>query len=240
MAEHDDEFSVHLLLTRPEAASQRFWDTLPHDVKTGLTLVVSPVMEIHPVENDAEFSVFDTAIFTSSNGVRYAPATPGKRALCVGQATAENARKRGWNSVFVAESAGEFVEAIPKHFPLGSFLHFRGRHTRGDIAARLSALGADGDELIVYDQQVKDLSAEAIALLSGGDTVIAPVFSPRSASQLAAAAPSLRSVHIIAMSQQVANVFAATNCASLHMAEAPTAAYMSKAVTKVLNNVALS
>lgn len=154
-------------------------------------------------------------------------------AFCVGDRSAQAARAAG----FMPQSAQGDAEALLSLIlsqPLAPLLHLRGREARGDLAKRLSANGIPTDEAVVYAQEERTLTAEAIALLRGTTPLLAPVFSPRSAQilatechRIAATAP----IGLIAMSAAVAAVAGPWSGNAVISAQ-PTAESMVQAIIK--------
>ena len=130
----------------------------------------------------------------------------GRRAWCVGDRTAELAAAAGAE----ARSAGGDVAALERLLLSERperLVYLRGEPSRGDLAARLCAAGADVGETVLYRTEARPLTVEAArALESGAQPVVAPVFSPRGAALLAAAAPRLPAV-VVAISAAAAEPF---------------------------------
>ncbi|MFC2970020.1 uroporphyrinogen-III synthase [Acidimangrovimonas pyrenivorans] len=218
-----------LLLTRPQAQSERFARAVTERLGDGVEIVISPLLEIR--DRDADLPQAPRGlIFTSENGVRAYARRVSRRDLpvwCVGDRTAAAARAAG----FAAGSAGGDAEALlallSAEKPAGPLLHLRGAHARGEIAQRLSAAGIETVEAIVYDQVPRLLSPQARAALAGTAPVYAPLFSPRTARLLVDAAAEARApLHVIAMSAAVAAAAQALGKASISTAERPDAGAM--------------
>ncbi|MDB6182352.1 uroporphyrinogen-III synthase [Paracoccus fistulariae] len=160
-----------ILLTRPQADSQRFAAMLPH-----WPVVISPIMRIVPVPHDARrLRDAEGLVFTSAHAIPAAGPGRGRFAICVGSRTGDLARQAGFHVVEgngFAESLPPLIAAAP--VPL---IHPQGRH----LARQLPVEG-----VVVYDQQALDLSDQAQHLLGGDRPVILPIFSPRSARLLSA------------------------------------------------------
>lgn len=163
-----------VLVTRPEPGATRFARRLQAE---GLRTVVAPLMRIVPVDHDAAaLRQARGLIFTSAHAVPAAGPGRGRRAICVGPATAEAADRAGFD---VTVGPGDAAGLMPMLADLGDgWLHPHGRH----VAAELPVPG-----IVVYDQEPMTLPADAARLLRTPAPVIVPVFSPRSA-RLAAAA----------------------------------------------------
>lgn len=151
----------------------------------------SPLQRIEWVDFD-RVSDFDALIFTSQNGVlswTRAENVPRGVAYCVGPRTAELARDYGFDAVDAGGDAEDLIAHILKAAPNGPLLHIRGEHGQGDIANRLNSAGIETHQLVTYRQVAMDLTDQAVSALMGDCPVIAPLFSPRSATLFAQALP---------------------------------------------------
>ncbi|MCC6305931.1 MAG: uroporphyrinogen-III synthase [Rhodobacteraceae bacterium] len=186
-----------VLLTRPEAAARRFAALLRHEAGE-VAILIAPLLGIAAVPFAAGLPARGL-VFTSAEGVLHFAAGDPRRDLsawCVGAATAAAARGLG----FAAEAAGEDAEALVARLaarpPATPLLHARGVHARGAVAARLTALGIETAEVVVYDQPALPLTAAARAAAGGAAPLVLPLFSPRTAAlagaALAGAAAPLR------------------------------------------------
>ena len=166
-----------LLLTRPLPDSQRFAAMLPD-----WDAVISPLQEIRAVDHDsARLHAAPGLVFTSAHAVPSAGPGRGRLALCVGTHTAQVARDAGFDvreGNGFAEGLLPLIAAAP--VPL---IHPHGRH----LARVLPVPG-----MVVYVQQAVPLTGEAQQLLAGPAPVVLPLFSPRSAALVAAAAGGAR------------------------------------------------
>lgn len=176
-----------LLLTRPEAGADRFAAQLRARLGEGIRILASPLLAPHWLRPPVPPGPWGAVIFTSESavGALCALGAPPGLAICVGDQTTATAQKAG----FAARSAGgdvsALIELIRNAPPTGPLLYARGQDTTGDLAKRLTALGFPVTELVVYEQRPTPLASEAMQLLAGQTPVIAPVFSPRTASLLA-------------------------------------------------------
>jgi uroporphyrinogen-III synthase len=120
---------------------------------------------------------------------------------------------------------------ITKYKP-SNLLHIRGAHSRGDLTARLTQAGLNARDHVLYDQLQMPLNAEARALLFGPDTVIMPLFSPRSAALVAqqlsgSSRGPMTGRHIaLCLSQNVASACGEGIFGSIEICAAPNAASM--------------
>ncbi len=229
---------VQLLMTRPIEASQRFVAGLPDHVRANLSVVMSPLLKIEPVPFDGDLGPVDAVLFSSSNAVEQASAQTRirLRAFCVGTRTTQTARALGWAADCAGPDAAGLVRNMTAQHHGLSLLHLRGRHTRGDIAAQLTAAGLPTQARIVYDQRLLGLSDQAKQVLQGEETVLAPLFSPRTARQFAQECGTLRNVFLFAMSRSVAEPLNSLGYKELQISQAADAA----SVTELLCNAAVA
>lgn len=187
-----------VLLTRPAAAAERFARALQARYGPDLAVVVSPLLAprfLDPGPQDrAALAAAAGLVFTSETGVAgYAriSADATRPAWCVGPRTAEAARAIGLRAAVSGGDAGALLADLVALRPAGPLVLLRGVHAAGDLGARLQAAGLDLREIVLYEQAAQPLSARAQALLVGAKqaSVLAPVFSPRSAALLARALP---------------------------------------------------
>ncbi|MDD9731474.1 uroporphyrinogen-III synthase [Mameliella sp. AT18] len=225
-----------LLLTRPQAASERFAARLRQD---GLKFraVISPLFAVEVTGPLPNVSQARGLIFTSANGVMAWQALGGRTDLpvfAVGPATARAAEAAGMHAQEGGGSAEELIRHIIARRPPAPLVHLHGTHVRGDIAARLSAAGIACTSAAIYDQPPCPLNTEARAALDGQVPVVAPVFSPRTGELLAkecAKAPLL----VAAMSQAVVNALMPLHKRNLKVAERPESEAMREVVSDLLN-----
>lgn len=211
-----------LLLTRPGPASER----LAEDVtaRVAVDVVRSPLLKIvhHPLTLPGDLAGI---VLTSANGVRDG-LPPGLPAWCVGDATAEAARRAGLDAISAGGDADALVALMVGRAVRGPLVHLRGAHARGDVAARLGLAGIPCDDIVAYDQVSIPLSPEARAVLNGTRPVIAPVYSPRTAALLAAEGPCTAPIRLVAISPAAAAPCADLAPAETLIAEAPNGAAM--------------
>lgn len=221
------EHETILLLTRPERASVRFAAKVREAGIGPFRLIVSPLIGIDYNSGPVPIGNAGGLIFTSRNGVEAARKADISRTLpcwCVGASTASYARDCGWVVCASARDSDEFVHLVGSARPAMPLLHIRGRHTRGDVAARLNHAGIQTHEHVAYDQPALPFSEAAKVALSGQAPVIAPVFSPRTARHFAQAAPFSAPLWIAAISRAAANPLESLPSQALVVAKTPDAA----------------
>lgn len=232
------ELTPTILITRPKAAAERFVLALR---ETGIEapVVVSPLLKVVTTGVEPEFSGIKGVIFTSVNGVEAAPAEH-LPAWCVGEATAAAARAKGWQAVAAGGDAEALVTRILAARPEGPLLHLRGRVARGDVAARLSAVGIETREAVVYDQELCGLTEQAKDILTRENPVIVPLFSPRTAAQFGvelAQSKGKAPIFMAAMSAAVADAASDVEVAKRIVAAQPDVNAMIDAVLGLLDAV---
>lgn len=163
-----------VLLTRPKAASERFAASLSGSV------VISPVQEILWREALIPNGVIDGVVFTSQNGVEGFARSQTWRgpAFCVGDRTAQAASAAGFQASSAGGDVADLKELLKEQGQDMRLVHARGLHVAGN-------LGDLAEPMIVYAQGDLALSDEARKLLKGMETVIVPLFSPRTAQAFA-------------------------------------------------------
>jgi uroporphyrinogen-III synthase len=232
---------MHLLLTRPRPQSARF----ARQVRSGLDLpphvTIAPLIKpvfLHPTLPTASFQA---VIFTSETGVAASASYTSlpKRAYCVGDQTARAARRAGFAAQSSAGDAEALLRMLMQGPPHGPLLHICGVDTRGDISERLNFAGVETHVAIAYQQVATALTPAAVRLLSGGDPVVIPLFSPRTAQLFAAAAEPTATVplYITAFSAAVAQALGGLRIAGLEIAPQPTAEAMITAIRRIADRL---
>ena len=175
-----------LLLTRPRDASRRFWAQLSPTFRNSMDCIISPLIEIVPFPVAPQKGVQGT-ILTSAHAAAALRSAEVTHLPCytVGDATALAARTEGAEATACGGTADALVDHLSALRPPGPLLHLRGTHSRGDVALRLTSMGIETRDMIVYDQVLCNLSSEATEALRDARPIIAPLFSPRSAAQFA-------------------------------------------------------
>lgn len=213
-----------LVLTRPDPQARALADAL--DVAG--PVIISPILEIVDGGAEPDLSRYAGVVLTSANAVRFAPGLDGMTAHCVGAGTAASARDAGAQIGVVAADADRLVAALTGPGPL---LHLRGEHARGSVAQRLTEADIQTDELVVYRQLARPLTARARAMLEGEEAVVLPLYSPRSARLVATAVTRIGSnVRTIAMSPAVADAWREATGRAAEICAAPTGAEMQRRI----------
>jgi len=227
----DKSRAPHILMTRPREASERFLAALRARRLAMGRAVISPAISIERLDAPVDLDGFEGVIVTSSNALAGVSAGPGLTAWCVGDTTAEAAARAGFDAVSAGGTVDDLLHLVAEAKPRGPLLYLRGRHVSSDLAGRLSATDVNVVEYVVYDQKACAPTNEALALLSGGETVILPLFSPRAARIVAEwAADAAAPVTAVAMSDAVAEGWGG----AAHVAARPTVEAMVSAVAELV------
>ena len=225
-----DNARITLLMTRPRAQSEGFLRDLPAALAQGLDPIISPLIEIAPLDHDIQIAPDDAVIFTSANGVATGPHGTGQTAYCVGPATTEAAQAKGWAARQSGASSADLIKSLIKAAPKTRIWHLAGFHTRGQVTEKLGEAGLNVTHIPLYDQILAPLTDTAKKALTGGNPVIVPLFSPRTARQFAIQAPSNISPYVIVISKAVAGELAGTHFEHCTIADSPDAHGMLRAV----------
>lgn len=227
-----------LLMTRPQPASDRFVASLNPDLVKKTHVVTAPLIRIEHISAAVDLAAVSGVIFTSANGVKALTAVTGDRnvpAFCVGPATTKAARDQGWTAHQCGQDAASLIASLLETKPAIPLLHVRGRFARGKVAETLTKQGLLCDELVLYDQVPQTLSEEATTALESDATVIAPVFSPRTAALLRHALPG-RAIEFVALSPAVATELDGRAAQGIHVAATPNAEAMRVLVENLLQS----
>lgn len=225
-----------LLMTRPRKGAERFVAMLPPEVRGRIDICRAPLLEIESLPVSPDLEGVRGVIFTSSNAVASVEAHD-LPAFCIGEATTKKAALAGWYARQAGQDADSLVAELCRSRPESPLLHLRGRHTRGNIAERLSQCSLPTREAIVYNQKLLPLGDEAIRLLKGERPVIAPVFSPRVARQFVETACFSVNLHLVAMSGAVAEPFKGLAFGSMEVVERPNAEEVAKTVAGLVERL---
>lgn len=226
-----------LLMTRPQDAARRFVALLPVALTAGHQMIYSPLISVMPLGQDIDLSGSEAVIFTSANGVFMAAeilARTGTPAYCLGQRTTKKARDAGWKAEFCGKTADELVADLLQRRPAGGLLHLRGEHSRGNVAERLNAAGLICREQVIYSQPLQTLTAEALSALSASGDIVVPLFSPRTARQFADLCPNDVNIHLVAMSDAVADPLKRLNYKDLNVCKEPDVQAMVMLVSDIV------
>lgn len=226
-----------VLLTRPQAASERFAKQL-RGAFAPLEITIAPLQRIEPLPLSIEVTSRDQLIFTSAAGVDAftAPAhTRPRIAWCVGPRTADAARAAGFDVRMGGGTAEALVAELNAAQPSARLVHLHGRHVTGDVAGQLRDAGLEAQSAAVYDQETVRPGPDFIGAFSPPRPVSVPLFSPRSAQLFFDAATPLdvSQASVFALSDAVAKVARTYHTGHVFVSESPTAPALIRAMTEV-------
>ncbi|MFK7762431.1 MAG: uroporphyrinogen-III synthase [Roseobacter sp.] len=230
---------IPLLMTRSEEANARFAEELPSSLSTHFEFISCPLTRIVSLGQQNSMQGDGIAIFTSANGVRFAPPSLRRKAFCVGERTTAKALAAGWQAVCAGQCAKELIDHIKNAKPTAPMHHFSGVHVRGEIVENLTAIGLSVKRIALYDQVLLPLSQPVSALLSQGLPVVAPLFSPRAAAHFCRVAPSNLQLVLVALSAAVAEAGQGTICQKWVIADQPNADAMVDCLEKLARTMRL-
>lgn len=182
---------MRVLITRaaPEADA-----TAARVTALGHEPVLSPVLEIEPIEFDLGAMDVQALAFTSAAGVRAFAAAQAFRAwpvLAVGEATAEAARAEGFADVRIGAGAGDGIAALARVLDTsaGAIVHVGGEDIASDVVNDLRADGFTARRVIAYRARfAARLAPVALDLLTSGDNAAVMFHSARGADSFIALA----------------------------------------------------
>ncbi|MFT6913272.1 MAG: uroporphyrinogen-III synthase [Paracoccaceae bacterium] len=225
-----------LLLTRPAGQSVRFADAV--QTRLGqMCVVVSPILEIVNLPINLTIKPEDMLIFSSQNAViafsEFENAS-GRLAFCVGDRTAEVARTAGFRVVSASGDVVALERLVQKYAPQGRLWYLCGVHTHGELDKKLREAGYSVKKEIVYQQIEQSFTPVAKNALEGGQPVILPLFSQRSAQLVGDAAIGAKaSLWGVFISPTVAKAWQGPNFDRAVTAQQPTAVGMLDAVAAI-------
>ena len=132
-----------------------------------------------------------------------------------------SARRERFEAVSPGGDVEALIAAILEAQPSAPLVHIRGEQTTGDVSARLTKAGLLTHDLVVYRQKDCPLSPEVFEALASGETLVVPLFSPRSAEAFLRQVKPTDPLRIVAMSQAVADKAYACGVRQILLAEGP-------------------
>lgn len=213
-----------VLITRPADGGARFAAALAEAFGGDSDIILSPVME--PIRSSERIDVPDgiTLIFTSIAAVESVSEMAFREdtaAYCVGDRTTAAAQAIGLNARMAGQDVAALVATIERSGENGPFLYLRGHDVTGDIVGQLQAVGKNCTQQVVYEQREISLNAAAVKALEGASPVVLPVFSARSGRLIEPSTGGGAPVHVIAISQTVAEEFAHSAVVTVDIAPTP-------------------
>jgi len=230
---------TYILLTRALAQSERYASELRNVVGNEVGILISPLLEITPIEGPVDLTGISWLLFTSANGVAEFARREARRdipCLCVGKKSASAARGAGFKVTSANGSASDLVVLALDKAGQGQCLYVRGRHAAFPLVETLVMQGCETREVVVYDQSAMPLTKAALALLDGASPTLAPLFSPRTASVFMqqAADFDLSAVTAICISQKVADRLDVSRFESVRVASHPTAQALTREIAAII------
>ncbi|MGL4280152.1 MAG: uroporphyrinogen-III synthase [Albidovulum sp.] len=224
-----------LLLTRPAEPARRFLADLRAAFGRDLPAVISPLMETRFL--DLPLPEHENVVFTSETAVKAVVRLGGPMtalAWCVGPRTEAAARAAGYRTERGGGTAENLASEIVARRPAGRVFCPVATDQALDIVGALNSAGIETVSVVIYRQEPRPPSAEALALLAGDGAVILPLFSLRSARLAAAAFRAHRApLWIAALSDQIAGVAKDLHPARIATASAPDAAALICAIAEI-------
>lgn len=221
-----------LLLTRPEASARRFLAEFRAAYGGDLPAVISPLMA--PRFLDVALPDCSAIVFTSETAVAAVARLGADRsalAWCVGPRTARAARAAGYSVVEGSGSAESLARELIARNPAAKVFCPVAQDQAFDIETALLSAGIDTVSAIVYVQDPCPPSVDALTLMAGGDPVILPLFSARSAALAVAAFQGHRApLRVAAMSAAVSEAAAGLRPERTNVASSPDAAALIRAI----------
>jgi uroporphyrinogen-III synthase len=205
-----------------------------------VTPVTNPLVGIVEVPVP-DLSGWAGTILTSARAVPALARSEAASLPCfaVGEATAEAARAAGIAARAGGGTADALFETLVAAPPAAPLVHLRGRHARGDLAARLTDAGIETAEIVVYDQPLLPLDDATAQRIAAAPCVVAPLFSPRTARHLREELDRLRivpdAIHPVFMSGAVADAWGPVSAEGSETAAHPSAESMIAAVERMVN-----
>lgn len=174
---------TYVLITRPAEDCQ----ALAHQILA--PLVCEPMLMIKPRLNTLTLDPSVTDLIITSSRVFDLIVNiqdyRKKPVWCVGDITAELAKEKGFETIYVAErSAQELLEKIVQesHREKSFFVHLRGDKVHVDVVSALNHVGFHAEHIIVYETQVTDaFSPRVKALFKDKLISLIPFYSQRTA-----------------------------------------------------------
>ena len=223
-----------VLITRPKDDANRLAQEL-RALVPGINVLIAPVLEIVPCAPKLMAEQYSAVILTSRHAAQAtAEAFPKLTAYCVGDATAQAVRALGVTAVSVAGSADDLISHLAGK-SLSRAIHLHGKHTRGDVARRLTASGIETHEAVVYDQRARTWTSEERDSVAQAQSLVVPLYSPRSAQILSKRLEIYTGpLTLVAMSQACIDAWSGPVPICSVVAQRPDGATMTQAIASQL------
>ncbi|MEM7439882.1 MAG: uroporphyrinogen-III synthase [Pseudomonadota bacterium] len=221
-----------LLMTRARPQSEAFVSDLVGHLGRTPDHLISPILDIHHKPVDIPDGV-QAVLFTSANGVQSVRDPQPIRAICVGDTTAEAASDAGFSAISAGGDAEDLLMAALALLDpsKGRVIHVSGDIQAKDLSVAFQNAGLTYQNVVGYEAKPVALSPEALAAVAAR-SVVAPVFSPRSAKLLSGALNGLAGfdLQFVAISEAAADALGRP----CKIASAPTRAQMVQSVGELL------
>lgn len=205
-----------LLVLRPQPGAD---ETAGRAVAQGLAPLVIPMFEVRALPWSMDPTApYDAVFITSSNALNYIDNNltlfKGLPILCVGEATAEAARRAGLSGVTAgkdgAAALADLAAALGYHHLLW---------LAGEPHAPVSHPGLIFDVKIVYETVELEIDIQVTELAR--QSLVTLVHSPRAARRFAGLVAERRHIDLVAISEKAA-IAAGPGWASVHWPDAPS------------------
>lgn len=229
-----------LIITRPEPAGSRFAAAVQSQLSIPVKAIFSPGLVIVPCDVTLDQQP-KHVVFTSANGVAQADRIGldrSAKAWCVGPRTAKAAEDAGFDVEIGGTDAKQLTATLIAARPSGRIFHISGKHTRGSLVGDLNAQGLAAEGLVAYEQNALPANAALRRALKGDDPLVIPLFSARS-GMLFMDQPRRAPLHIVAISQVVADEMAALGAVTVVAASEPDETAMVDATQAATNALLL-
>lgn len=223
-----------VLLTRPEAQSQRFALQLKRTHGPSLNVVIAPLLEPDYLDVEVDFSRYDAVVLTSQSGAiafRHLNGPVGMRAYCVGNRTAEVARNAGTRPLSADGDLKALNALLNKEARGEKLLHLSGAAVAGAVEG--------ADRIVAYQQREVAFTDRVTALLSQPQEVLVPLFSPRTAQlfERNLIAGSQARLHAVCLSAAVADILTQERYVSTRICKAPDAVSMLDELSSLVDSL---
>jgi uroporphyrinogen-III synthase len=174
-----------ILMIRPKKAAQDFVKSVYAECSGHIDVCYSPVVNIEPVTANIDFANITHLVFTSANAVEQFAKLSAIRnipALCVGKTTQSAAAAVGLTAAVTGLTVADLIHwLIQQNQTLKlHILYLRGEKISCDLISELSLHGVAGQEQVLYRQESRILTEQAMVFLKT-QPVIVPAFSANSA-----------------------------------------------------------
>lgn len=223
-----------LLISRPKNDAEALKRAvLEHNGE--VRVILAPAIEITPVPYDVKFDGFDAIILTSKHAVAAAAKiATGTTVLCVGDTTAQTARRLGLNAVSAGGTSKDLI-ALAQDAGFRRVLYLRGKHVHEDLELQLNLKGLSVRSAIVYKQDPCGFSDDAVQGLAHAPTLLVPVYSARSAKILSKNLGAYGgAITLVAISEAAADGWVGPKVQQTIYAKAPNSKAMFAAIASQL------